>query len=245
MSSKSKERGWMWSDVCLGSMWRRLGVLAVAAGLGFALGELFSPWLLTQFPEEMYGDVRTVVGAAPFTVPTFLALWWFRTYDSRQQSLRANFETGVQHVLSDTPAYIEIGVEILKNVSEVTSSYDREIRTAFIRRLKRFPAVTESHRNLLAKGYRFSYAQHIVRWIAAHGGKWDLTYMDLRYQEFTFADVTIDSILSLQDASQLLIAMGMHFDLMMMRIDHCRFTGNMTKQDFFGKWLTQGEGHTV
>ncbi len=244
MSTQIEKRGLMWSDFFLDGMWRRLGVLLVAAVLGFALGFLVSPWLLCQFPEKMYGDVRTVVGAAPFTLPTFLVLWWFRTYDSRQQSLRANFETGAQHVLSDTPSHIEIGVEILKNVSEVTSSYDREIRTAFMRRLKQFPAVTESNRKLLTDGYRFAYAQHILRWIVAHGGKWDLTYIDLRYQEFTFADVTLDSILNLQDASRFDNVKELSPAMMKMKIGGCRFTGNITKQNFFGKWPVQGEGHT-
>ena len=244
MSSTSKERGLMLGDFCLGSMWHRLGVLLIAAGLGFALGYVVSPELLTIFSEEIFGDVRTVVGAAPFTLPTFLALWWFRTYDSRQQSLRANFETGVQHVASDTPAHIEIGVEILKNVSAVTSSYDREIRTAFIWRLKQFPAVTEANRKLLHANYRFAYAQHILRWIAAHGGKWDLTRIDLRYQEFTFADVTLASILNLQDASQFGDSNEFEPAMMKIKAGGCRFTGNMTKQNFFGKWHVQGEGRT-
>ena len=199
MSSTSEKRGWMLGDFFLGNMWWRVVVLGCAVLGGFFLGQCISPWLLCFFPDKPYGDTRTVIGAIPFTLPTFLALWWFRTYDTRQQNLRANFDTGVGHIASDTPIRIEIGAKILINVSQATSSYDREISTAFIRRLKRFPAETDANRNLLKRGYRFAYAQHMLKWLKDRGEKHELELLDLRYQEFTSttASITASEILAM------------------------------------------------
>ena len=227
MSSKSEKRGFMWNDFLLNGIGRRLGVLVFAAGLGFALGYVVSPELLTVFSEGIFGDVRTVVGAAPFTVPTFLALWWFRTYDSRQQSLRANFEAGVEHIAIDTPISIEIGVGILVSVSGVTSAFDNEIRLTFINRLKRPVTDTQATQQMNARGYRYTYAQQIFRWMVVRGGKWDLRKMALQHQKFTFKDVTLKRILELSDFEN---PIPEHFPA---GLSACLFEGDMTEELFF------------
>ena len=199
MSSKSKKRNLKWSDPWLGGIWRRLGVLLVAAGIGLVSVKYFSPWLICFFPEYLYGDIRTVVGAAPLTLPTFLVLWWFRTYDSITRGMRDNFEAGVAHIAKDIPISIEIGVGIIISVSEVTSSFDNEIRLTFMKRLKRPVADTQANNALTFSGYRYGYAQHIFRWMMARGGKWDLSNIKLQYQEFTGNEVTLEKILELSN----------------------------------------------
>ena len=152
-----------------------------------------------------------VVSAAPFTVPTFIALWWFRTYDSRQQLQRANFEAGVGHIASDTPIRIEIGTQILIQVSKVTSAFDSEIALTFVKRLKRFPETSEKNIYLLKTGYRWSYAQHMLEWLSEdyrrRNKRYDLRKLDLRYQDFTSltSEITICEVLKTHMSYQLII----------------------------------------
>lgn len=195
MSSQVKKRSW-WvrHNWWLSKIWVRVGVLFLALLVGLISAKYASPWLLCWFDSVAHEAVKPVIGAATFTYLIFLALWWFRTYDSHQRDLRANFEAGVQHVASDTPIRIEIGTEILKNVSKTTSSYDREIRIAFIRRLKRFPATTTKNISLFKGGYRLSYAQHMLKWLQDQkdpNRKYDLNLLDIRYQEFASSSVRI------------------------------------------------------
>ena len=196
-------RGWMRSDSWLGGMWRRAGVLGCAVVGGFILGQCVSPWLLYFFPESIYGGVRVIAGTVPLTLPTFFALWWFRTYDSRQQLQRANFETGVGHIASDTPIRIEIGTQILVEVSKVTSAFDSEIALTFIKRLKRFPETSDKNLALLRGGYTWSYAQHMLKWLfqdyQRRNKRHDLGGVELRYQEFadTTAKITICEMLEM------------------------------------------------
>ena len=228
VSSKVKKRSWLSRhDWLLGKIWVRLLVLGWATVGGFILGQSASPWLLYFFPESIYGGVRVVAGAVPITLPTFLVLWWFRTYDSRQQLQRANFEMGVKQIDSDTPISIEIGVEILKNVSKVTSSYDREIHLAFLKRLKRPVADTPANTELKSGGYRYGYAQHIFRWMIARGGKWDLRSMQLQFQEFTINDVTLERILALSNVTSPKPA------TLRISFKECRFADGMTAALFF------------
>ena len=194
----------------LGKMWVRLVVLLIALIIGAVLGKCVSPWVLCFLPNNVYGDIRTVVGAAHFTLPTFLALWWFRTYDSIKRDLRDNFEAGVNHIASDTPIRIEIGAEILANVSKLTSAYNREITITFIKRLKRSPADAKKNKEIFYSDYRWGYAQHMLKWLKDHqrkNKKYDLNLLDLRYQEFTSAtaEITICEVLEMHDDDDLTV----------------------------------------
>ena len=177
---------WVHLTSLLGTMSARLVVLLVASAIGVALVKCVSPWVLCFFPVSVYGDIRTVIGAAPFTLPVFLALWWFRTYDSFQADWRAKFNEGIAHVVSEMPARIEIGAVMLISISEATSSYDREISAAFIRRLNQSPTETEENRNLLNKSNGWGYAQLMIEWLTKQNKKFNLHYMDLRNQSFTY-----------------------------------------------------------
>lgn len=205
MSSKSKERGFMWNDFFLNGIGRRLGVLVVVALIGGkVLAHLLaSNWWFCWFPVGTHEVLAHIVSAAPFTVPTFVALWWFRTYDSRQQLQRANFEAGVGHIASDTPIRIEIGTQILVEVSRVTSAFDSEIALTFIKRLKRFPDTSEKNTAILRGGYNWGYAQHMLKWLLKdyrrRNKPHDLNRVELRYQEFadTTAKITICEMLEM------------------------------------------------
>ena len=229
MSSKNKEHGLMWNDFLLNGIRRRVGVLVVAALIGGKfLAHIFaSNWWFCWFPVGTHDALAHVVAAAPFTVPTFIALWWFRTYDSRQQLQRANFEAGVGFIVSDTPISIEVGTQILLEVSKVTCVFDREIRLTFIKRLKRPVADTGANTKIKTGGYRFGYAQHMFRWMIARGGKWDLRNMALQHQEFTFKDITLKHILELSDFEK---PIPEHFPV---NLAVCRFGGDMTEELFF------------
>ena len=189
----------------LGKMWVRLLALVFAALGGFTLGKVGSPWFLGLFPEEIYGDVRTVISAVPFTLPTFLTLWWFRTYDSLQSDWRANFEAGVDHIASNTPTRIEIGTEMLKNVSKVTSIYNREISTAFIRRLNQCPAEAEANYKMLDTSTGWKYAQQMLKWLINQNEKYDLDFVDLRNQDFTdvIAGITVCDLINMNKDNHL------------------------------------------
>ena len=201
---------WARANRHLGKMWVRLVVLFITLILGAVLGKCISPWVLCFLPERVFGDIRTVVGAAHFTLPTFLALWWFRTYDSIKRDLRDNFEAGVNHIASDTPIRIEIGAEILANVSKLTSAYNREITITFIKRLKRSPADAKKNKEIFYSDYRWGYAQHMLKWLKDHqrkNKKYDLNLLDLRYQEFTSAtaEITICEVLEMHDDDDLTV----------------------------------------
>jgi len=137
----------------------------------------------------------------------FIALWFFRTYDTRQQieqtnrqlrqaSLQAtqqlqqaNFAKGLDNLVSDDPLKVDIGVILLLEVSKVTTTFDKEIRLAFIKRLKELPGNLDGRSVMEMRANRLSYAQYIIQWLIDHpkvgGASLDLRGMDCRYQEFT------------------------------------------------------------
>ena len=201
MISKSEKRGFMWNDFLLNGIGRRLGMLVFVALIGGkVLAHIFASncWFC-WFPVGTHEVLAHVVAAAPFTVPVFLALWWFRTYDSRQQSQRANFEMGVKQVDSDTPISIEIGTLILIKVSNVTTVFNDEIAFAFIKRLQRSPADTAKNKEIIGGGYRWGYARQMLQWLRSQGEKYNLDLLDLRNQEFPNEDaqLTIGEVLKM------------------------------------------------
>lgn len=118
----------------------------------------------------------------------FIALWFFRTYDTRQQIQQANFVKGLENLVSDNPLQIDIGVILLLEVSKATSVFDKEIRLAFIKRLKELPGDLNGRKVMDMRTKRLSYAQYIIQWLINNpksGDPLDLSGMDCRYQEFT------------------------------------------------------------
>ena len=200
MDSKSDKRSWwVQNNWRLGEMRVRVGILCLALLAGFFLAKYVSPWLLCLLGNKVHDAVNAAVGAATFTSLIFLALWWFRTYDSFQSNLRANFEAGMDHIASNEPSRIEIGTVMLISISETTSSYNRQISAAFIRRLNQSPAETEANRKLLNASTGWGYAQKMFEWLRNQNEKYALHYMDLRNQSFTYQNdrVTVCDLLNM------------------------------------------------
>lgn len=231
---------WVCINRHLGKMWVRLFLLLLAAPLAYCVGGYLSGIMESHFPvDAIDGSIseasrqaaekiksheymRKVFTPTAYSLTFFLALWWFRTYDSLQRDWRANFEAGVNHVASDTPIRIEIGTAILINVSERTSAYNREIAIAFTKRLKRSPADTDKNKDLVANGYRWGYAQHMLKWLQNQNEKRDLDFLDLRYQEFTSttAKITGYEIMRMHSGDDLLLDLA-----------YCNFAN---PEEFFG-----------
>ena len=244
MSSKAKKRCSLKRGDCwLGGMWRRAGLLVVAVAFGIFLAKCVSPWLLCFLGSGVHDAVKAAVGAATFTSPIFLTLWWFRTYDSRQQLQRANFEAGVGLIASDTPIRIEIGTQILLEVSKVTSAFDIEIALTFVKRLKRYPAETAKNEGIVTGGYRWGYAQHMLKWLAndyeRRNKKRDLENLNLRNQEFTNteAQITIFEVLEMHTGESLTA------DVTGCDDDIKSFLGNCS--DIYTKWHIDNEDNRI
>ena len=221
-------------------MWVRLFVLLLAVPFAYHVGGYLVDFMESHFP-VVVGDgfggeanrqptqqqisneyMRKVLTPTAYSLMFFLALWWFRTYDSLQRDWRANFEAGVNHVASDTPIRIEIGTAILINVSKRTSAYNREIAIAFTKRLKRSPADTDKNKDIVSNGYRWGYAQHMLKWLQNQNEKRDLDFLDLRYQEFTstIAKITGYEIMRMHSGDDLLLDLA-----------YCNFAN---PEEFFG-----------
>lgn len=150
----------------------------------------------------------------------FLALWFFRTHDTRQrieqtnrqlqqtgqqakrQLQQANFAKGLDNLVSDNPLQVDVGVILLLEVSKATPAFDKEIRLAFIKRLKDAPPKIEEIEKQAKIVNRLSYAQYILRWLIDHPKENDrsinLDGMDCRCQEFTSVQISGDESVKLK-----------------------------------------------
>ena len=112
---------------------------------------------------------------------TFLTLWFFRTYDVREQIGQQDFHDALRMLADDKLVSQEIAVLRLIDISKKTKIYDDTIKLAFIKRMK-----------ARYKGNEFrDYAQHIFCWL---GKKYrvedtlDLVSLDLSCQSFIAKD---------------------------------------------------------
>lgn len=119
-----------------------------------------------------------------------LALWWFRTYDTRQQIDKAqeqinksqelidtsqkqiqqgNFVSGLNKLLKTDTFSISVGVQMLIQVSRNTRSFDEDIRLAFIKRIQIAPKPTEMYikedNSCSILNPRLNYLPHIFNFI--------------------------------------------------------------------------------
>jgi len=172
----------------------RFFILAVAGILGVVLFKFCGEWLLCLF--GVTGRARDYLVLPMLSFFVFVALWFFRTHDTRQRIEQANqqmqqekFNKGMDNLVSDNPLRVDIGVALLLEASDVMSAFDKEIRIAFIKRLKELPEKLDGRRVMEMRANRLSYAQYIIQWLINHpradGAPFDLRGMDCRYQEFT------------------------------------------------------------
>lgn len=171
----------------LNKPWKRFVILVVAGGAGALLVIFCREWIFCFLGVTGRAKDYLILPMLSFFV--FIALWAFRTYDTRQQIQQANFVKGLDNLVSDNPLQVDIGVILLLEVSKATPAFDTEIRLAFIKRLKE--PVKKHERMKFQEGVsnRFSYAQYIIQWLIDHprvsGKKPDLVGMNCECQEFT------------------------------------------------------------
>jgi len=193
----------------LSSKWMRVLWLGLAGFAGVMLLKLCGREMLDFLDIAKIDATKTDGGASgyPASVRGYLvlpilsifvvfALWVFRTYDTRQQIEQANrqlqqsnFAKGLDNLVSDDPLKVDVGVILLLEVSRATPAFDKEIRLAFIKRLKEPTTKFEETKFKERVSNRLSYAQYIIQWLISHpkdgGKKPDLIGMNCEHQEFT------------------------------------------------------------
>ena len=145
---------------------------------------------------------------------TFLTLWFFRTYDVREQIGQQDFHDALRMLADDKLVSQEIAVLRLIDISKKNKVYNDIIKLAFIKRMKA-PYETEEVKEVeteiekykkdqfikaeqnwqikkkLIKVRRRTYAQYIFRWLGERyrvEDKLDLVNLDLSYQDFRARD---------------------------------------------------------
>ena len=160
---------------------------------------------------EFSGSIDKYLEPLLLALPVFVCLWLFRTYDTQQQIHQGNFVTGVNKLVQDSPMVIDVGVEILLQVSAKTDAFDDAIRLAFIKRLKERPQIPEIPSAEGSRGkegmeelslkfpMRLTYAQYILQWLIAKQANYptkpDLAGMCCEYQKFKIAGLDLVKIL--------------------------------------------------
>ena len=144
----------------------------------------------------------------------FLTLWFFRTYDVREQIGQQDFHDALRMLADDKLVSQEIAVLRLIDISKKNKVYNDTIKLAFIKRMKA-PYETEEVKEVekeiekykkdkfikaeqnwqikkkLIKVRRRTYAQYIFRWLGERyrvEDKLDLVNLDLSYQDFRARD---------------------------------------------------------
>ena len=138
----------------------------------------------------------------------FLTLWFFRTYDVREQIGQQDFHDALRMLADDKLVSQEIAVLRLIDISKKNKIYDDTIKLAFIKRMKApYKEVdealaktkiskdkeetqeTEAFRlKIILKKIEYrTYAQYIFRWLGKRytRDELDLIRLDLRNQDFT------------------------------------------------------------
>ena len=197
----------------------RFGLLLGAALFGLFAGERIF-WTISCMV-DVSEEVEKYLESLCVSIFVFLALWWLRTRDSRQQIAasnaqiqQTNFISGMDKLVQDAPIQIEVGITLLLEVSKKTDAFDTEIRLAFIKRLKTPTSETQAElekayesfyaENENAEEYVYTkamltYAQYILKWLIDHQStesrKPNLDWMNCAFQEFTIDGLDLRKIL--------------------------------------------------
>ena len=124
---------------------------------------------------------------------TFLTLWFFRTYDVREQIGQQDFHDALRMLADDKLVSQEIAVLRLIDISKKTKVYDDTIKTAFIKRMKapykeakEKQELTNKDAEILKRLLKRDYARYIFCWIKERYKRkeLDLRDLDLRSQYF-------------------------------------------------------------
>ncbi len=171
----------------ISKIWVRFTLLAFAGFVGWFLLKFYDDEIICFFGIPYGAKNYFALPILSFWI--LVALWLFRTYDTRQQIHQSNFVKGLENLVSNDPLRIDIGVILLLEVSKATPAFDKEIRLAFIKRLKELPKNLVGRKVIEIRDHKLSYAQYILQWLIEHQHEndkpLDLKGMDCRYQEFT------------------------------------------------------------
>ena len=132
----------------------------------------------------------------------FLTLWFFRTYDVREQIGQQDFHDALRMLADDKLISQEIAVLRLIDISKKTKAYNDTIKLAFIKRMKApYKEAKEAAKKsqiqttkliieALQQVERRTYAQYIFRWLGKeyNKGELDLVNLDLSCQSFIAKD---------------------------------------------------------
>ena len=132
----------------------------------------------------------------------FLTLWFFRTYDVREQIGQQDFHDALRMLADDKLVSQEIAVLRLIDISKKNKVYNDIIKLAFIKRMKApYKEAKEAAKKsqmktakLIIKAFqqveRRTYAQYIFRWLRKeyNKGELDLVNLDLSCQDFRDED---------------------------------------------------------
>ena len=124
---------------------------------------------------------------------TFLTLWFFRTYDVREQIGQQDFHDALRMLADDKLVSQEIAVLRLIDISKKNKVYDDTIKLAFIKRMKapykeakEKQELTNKDAEILKRLLKRDYARYIFCWIKERYKRkeLDLRDLDLRSQYF-------------------------------------------------------------
>lgn len=183
------------------------------------------------------------------SLPIVFVLWLFRTYDTRQQIAKShaqiqqgNFVSGLNKLIKGDFLSIDIGTNILIEVSERTELFNSEIRLAFIKRLQVLPSVLAKSRKTPDQtkpgsitDKHLSHIPHILRWIIKYpklGKHIELPAMTFCYDEFKQYGAPPNIKLSLSNIKEILDNLpGHHPNPPICCYDRCLITKNFFRID--------------
>ena len=173
-------------------------VLCVIIAVGLVC---FGVWSGLWGKEILVNVPQTIIPLALF-LPVFVALWYVRTEDTRQnihyssqqinearkqadlQLQRDNFIKGIEYVRGDSEFDIKLGVGFLENVSRESNEFDEQIRFVFTETLEK-PSRVKREKEITT----FEYAAPMLGWLIRYNKKSDfhtpLWELDLSNQAFT------------------------------------------------------------
>ena len=162
----------------------RAVILLVALLSGIPFVNEFGGWLICFLGAH---NAEYYVRLPLLTLPLLFVLWFFRTYDTRQQIAKSEAQThesrftnGLNKLLSEKSLHISMGVKLLTRLSHQTDGkLDDEIRLAFIKRFQHLPDSIRYHNgNKVPSGKQISlkwptlnYIPHMLQWILDHPKK--------------------------------------------------------------------------
>lgn len=176
----------------------RLSSLLIGVVLGMLLLKVFAKyieaWLVCFLGLDQDSRVIDSLQIILLGLPVFILLWYFRTYDTREQLDKSaeqinqnNYFEGLKNLVSNEQLKIEIAVQQLIQLSQTIANFNGGIKLAFIKRLKIPPNEEENKELTKEENVRyFSYAQYIVDWLSENypSTKLDLTGCNFDNQEF-------------------------------------------------------------